>query len=837
MKMLRLYSLAVLLFLSYSNVAAIHAKNHCNYTHPTSYQTARGDSILIVDAVANPSSGPAVLKVLFSAEASGGTSQGYTYFWDFDNSDGIQMDGFGQEVTYPFGHPGTYTVTVRAWDDASNYGVKEITVQVDSGTYIPSPPIVIQDTSFPAEDPFIIEGLEISSDTSIAIFLMNVENVIIRRNWIHDCVSFYPAIVVEGLSREITIEENLFEDNNGAILAPCESCYVGYNVIERTSYEWGFWNAAVSMGGLFVDNVIVEGNLILHTGPTYEYDNPDLQAFITPVGPIYVGGINCVVRRNFVFESMGGILACGDFPGQPYTEQIYIEGNVVRNTFPWVEPGIAFMAVKDGRISGNYVDMNWHGAITASASQNIEISNNIMLGAIDLIDSDQTSVHHNSVIYHPLEPPEILSHVGPPGVFGILVSELWPEFIQPEGDPAHSEGLLIADNLISGCQNGIQAANGIGIWTDWNCLGWLNPDSLDDIRNLYLRVIDRSGTAVIGKNNLIAIPQFIDPDYGNYLLVVGDPLSNAGHDGGPIGAIWTDILPTAPDTSDIILGIPGPELLENGDAEAGITDYWWADIHLEAVDSTLFNSLVVRPHSGDYFFLLSGPVTLMDGWATASVHQEWRPLQVDWGEVDAGSAIFVLDGFYWSANDTAPPGIAPVIDFFDDNSKMLYIAVGEGLDPCWTPDSGWNHLTFYGQVPPHARQATVHIRANFWGDDGEYPFALAFDDMSLKILTDTAVVGVDETQIITARKFALHQNCPNPFNSLTTIVYNLPRKTQVNIKVYNILGQEVETLVSDFQAAGYHSVVWKPQSVGAGVYFYRIEAGEFTDMKKCLFLK
>lgn len=89
----------------------------------------------------------------------------------------------------------------------------------------------------------------------------------------------------------------------------------------------------------------------------------------------------------------------------------------------------------------------------------------------------------------------------------------------------------------------------------------------------------------------------------------------------------------------------------------------------------------------------------------------------------------------------------------------------------------------------------------------------------------------------TPDKFILFQNFPNPFNNGTTITYQLPKATIVNISIYNISGQLVETLVSESQTIGFHKVQWNADLIGSGLYFYRIKAGEFVEVKKCLLLK
>ena len=103
------------------------------------------------------------------------------------------------------------------------------------------------------------------------------------------------------------------------------------------------------------------------------------------------------------------------------------------------------------------------------------------------------------------------------------------------------------------------------------------------------------------------------------------------------------------------------------------------------------------------------------------------------------------------------------------------------------------------------------------------------------------ITGIgDETSLPT--EFALRQNYPNPFNPSTTINYSLPTASNVKIVVYNILGNEIATLVNGQQAAGYHNVEWSGRNdsgnlVSTGVYFYRINADDFIAIRKMILMK
>jgi hypothetical protein len=86
-------------------------------------------------------------------------------------------------------------------------------------------------------------------------------------------------------------------------------------------------------------------------------------------------------------------------------------------------------------------------------------------------------------------------------------------------------------------------------------------------------------------------------------------------------------------------------------------------------------------------------------------------------------------------------------------------------------------------------------------------------------------------------EIALRQNYPNPFNPTTSISYDLPSGANVRLKVYDVLGREVATLVDGFVEAGNHRETLHAAHLASGVYFYRIEAGSFVQTKKLLLLR
>jgi parallel beta-helix repeat protein len=100
-----------------------------------------------------------------------------------------------------------------------------------------------------------------------------------------------------------------------------------------------------------------------------------------------------------------------------------------------------------------------------------------------------------------------------------------------------------------------------------------------------------------------------------------------------------------------------------------------------------------------------------------------------------------------------------------------------------------------------------------------------------------SVSGALESITSLPNEFALLQNYPNPFNPLTTIKYNLPTDSRVTLKLYDVLGREVLTIVDQQEQAGYHSTTLDASRLSSGVYFYRLQAGVFTQTKKLVLLR
>jgi len=110
-------------------------------------------------------------------------------------------------------------------------------------------------------------------------------------------------------------------------------------------------------------------------------------------------------------------------------------------------------------------------------------------------------------------------------------------------------------------------------------------------------------------------------------------------------------------------------------------------------------------------------------------------------------------------------------------------------------------------------------------------------DESNRVFTIKLITEIEISDYEIPKQFTLMQNYPNPFNPTTIIKYEIPKSTHVILTVYNLYGQEISRLVDQNQNPGFYSVKWDASSNSSGVYFYKISADGFLDVKKSLLIK
>jgi hypothetical protein len=174
------------------------------------------------------------------------------------------------------------------------------------------------------------------------------------------------------------------------------------------------------------------------------------------------------------------------------------------------------------------------------------------------------------------------------------------------------------------------------------------------------------------------------------------------------------------------------------------------------------------------------------------------------------------DGFWFYKGDPVNRGTEPM----SGNQKLVARTHANVISDA--DDSEW--MSFYDEHGVEAK------RGDLWTEEGLYHA----DGVGISVLQLSAVTIPDLYQ--------LHQNYPNPFNPVTTLHYDLPEDAQVNITIYDLMGHNVRSLVNGGQTAGYHSIQWDAtnnlgEPISAGMYIYRIRAGDFVGVKKLILMK
>jgi hypothetical protein len=165
---------------------------------------------------------------------------------------------------------------------------------------------------------------------------------------------------------------------------------------------------------------------------------------------------------------------------------------------------------------------------------------------------------------------------------------------------------------------------------------------------------------------------------------------------------------------------------------------------------------------------------------------------------------------------------------FDVERKMLNrFAHGE------QHDNSWEKIGFVAGNGNSNSPKEYSFADNSLNNSGKYSYRLkqVDNDGSYEY---SSVVEVDYNPVIT---FELAQNYPNPFNPSTSISYSIPNAEFVNIKVFNLLGEEVATLFNGYMEAGKHTLSFDASKLNSGMYLYKITAGNLTQVKKMLLAK
>ncbi len=179
---------------------------------------------------------------------------------------------------------------------------------------------------------------------------------------------------------------------------------------------------------------------------------------------------------------------------------------------------------------------------------------------------------------------------------------------------------------------------------------------------------------------------------------------------------------------------------------------------------------------------------------------------------DGGASWTRLIGMYQSLTLSSGYNNTPVMTTVAATAQFLAPTAGQWATKIYSMPVGTNKIRF--------------IAKSAFGNN------LYIDD-----ITSGPATGVGTPITLTPNKYELSQNYPNPFNPTTKINFSLPKQGLVTLKIYDMLGKEISTLVNEIRTAGVYSVDFNAANLSSGAYFYQISAGEFTDVKRMMLIK
>ena len=195
--------------------------------------------------------------------------------------------------------------------------------------------------------------------------------------------------------------------------------------------------------------------------------------------------------------------------------------------------------------------------------------------------------------------------------------------------------------------------------------------------------------------------------------------------------------------------------------------------------------------------------------------------------------IFRYDGSSWSQIPKPTTiGNLPIIEqSVVDKNGVLW---GSFYNAFNSVNRGVHFTTNNGTTWKYAGLDSVGV--SFLSTVGDSVFAVTFID-GIFAFTTSPTVGVEHEQLHVASSYELYQNFPNPFNPTTEIRFTIHGSGFTSLKVYDVLGKEVATLVNEVKDAGMHSVQFNGSKLSSGVYFYTLRANNFFESKKLLLMK
>jgi len=204
------------------------------------------------------------------------------------------------------------------------------------------------------------------------------------------------------------------------------------------------------------------------------------------------------------------------------------------------------------------------------------------------------------------------------------------------------------------------------------------------------------------------------------------------------------------------------------------------------------------------------------------------------------SAVFPFGSTVFNFNQTYLVVVKYKFNITSNTDDAISVYVLSSISPTTTEPTSPTVGPYVCSDLTRLDQADLSMVTIRQGSSGSAP-TLILDGIRITDNWGLAVTGtatdVEENNSVLPTKFELSQNYPNPFNPSTTIKYQVPQNSFVSVNVYDVLGNEVRTLVREEKAAGSYELKFDAGNLPSGVYFYKIQAGNFTQTKKMILMK
>lgn len=225
----------------------------------------------------------------------------------------------------------------------------------------------------------------------------------------------------------------------------------------------------------------------------------------------------------------------------------------------------------------------------------------------------------------------------------------------------------------------------------------------------------------------------------------------------------------------------------------------------------------------------------LSGWLLQSPYPTGNTLSsVDFEDNSTGWAIgwyhtiikTTNGGTNWAQQTSGTTNYLESVEFTDNSNGWV---VGSGGIILRTTNGGTNWTPQTSGTSNHL--SSVHFADNSTG------WVVGSGGTILKTTTGGILVGIQSISTEIPEQFLLSQNYPNPFNPATTIAFGIPQSGNVTLKIFDMAGREVKTLVNEYRDAGYYVAKFDGSSLASGTYIYRLESGNYVSVKMMVLLK